>query len=102
MLKSLMTGIIICVVLFGCYPPAYYDTWNRGSVERYLDSSVYYPTDDTYYWPYYSWYPYFWVPFSLSLSYSYFSYDGPSYRHPHYRHYDRGHPNYYLRYRGRR
>jgi len=101
MLKCI-TCIIICIALFGCYPPSYYDTWNRGSVERYLDSNAYYPVDDAYYRPYYPWYPYFWFPLSLSLSYSYFSYDGPSYHHPYYRHYHRGHPNYYLRYRGRR
>ncbi len=101
-----MSRIIVIVFLLaavtGCYPPSYYDKWNRGSVERYLESYDYYPGEYIYYRPYYSWYPYFYFPFSLSLSYSYFSHDGHFYKYPYHGHHDRGRPNYHLKYKGRR
>ncbi len=101
-MRRITIAILVCAALAGCYPPSYYDTWNRGSVERYLAQDVYSPDYDTYYRPYYSWYPSFFFPFSLSFSYSLLSYDGRYHWYPRHGYFDGGRQHYYLKYGGRR
>jgi hypothetical protein len=73
--------LLLLTVIIGCYPPSYYDYWNRPSMERYMDwvEKYDYSYPYTYYNPYY--YPYFYFPFSFSF---YYSYDRYHFDRPHY------------------
>lgn len=102
MMAKIGIVLILIAAFVGCYPPSYYDRWNTGSVQRYLESEDEYTEPYVYYRPHAMWYPYFYVPFSLSLSFSSIQYDTHFRRIPYYRHFGWARPHYHLRYGGRR